>query len=688
MGAMETRTIRNTAFLRNVAFVGHGATGKTTLVEHLLLKAGAVARPGSVDEGSTVCDTSPDEKERKFSIDAAVAHAPYKGVEIHFLDAPGYPDFVGQAIGSLYAVETAMITVDAVAGVAVNTRKMWSAAGDLGLARVIVVNRMDAENASYSGVMQAIQAAFGEQCVPFTVPIGEGPGFQGVVPLLHLPEPIPDGCVDSAADLNQRAVERVVEADDEALEKYLEGEKPSGEELARLAKKAIASGTVVPVLFVSALKDIGVEDLLDFIAEDLPSPIEGWRRKVRKGTEGEDWEALEPDASGPLRAHVFKVMMDPYVGKVSTFRILSGALHSESVVLNPRTGKTEKLTHIFRPQGKDQVEVKDAIPGDILQVSKVDSFNIGDTLCEEKAPVTVPPMVFPTPMVSLAVEPKKRGDEAKISSALTRLDESDPCFLVNRDPQTHELVITGMSNLHVDVMIERLKRAGVEVNTKPPRIPYLETITAKGDAKYRHKKQTGGAGQFAEVWMRIEPVERGKGFEFENEVVGGAISASFVGSAEKGVRQVMEKGVLAGYPVVDVKVVVYDGKEHPVDSKDIAFQIAGRNAFKEAFLAARPVLLEPVVMLEIEVPSQYIGDVTGDISSRRGRVQGTDTHGDMQVIKALVPQSEVAKYSSELRSMTGGAGSFTMEFSHYDVVPQRLADQVIAQSKKTADEGE
>jgi len=688
MGAMETRTIRNSSFLRNVAVVGHGATGKTTLVEHLLAKAGAIPRPGSVDDGTSVCDFAPDEKERKFSIDSACVHFPYKGVEIQLVDAPGYPDFIGQATASLYAVETALVTVDAVAGVAVNTRRMWMASGDLGLARVIVVTRMDAENAKYGPVMEGIQAAFGDACVPFTVPVGEGPGFQGVVPLLAPPGSVPEGCVDSVEELHTRLLDRVVEVDDAALEKYLEGEKPGAEDLARLARKAIASGTLVPVLFTSAASDLGVQELLDFIAADLVSPLEGWRRKIRKGTDGDAWEELVPDPSGPFRGQVFKVVMDPYVGKISTFRILSGTLHAESVIANPRTGKSEKLTHLFRPQGKDQAEVRDAVAGDILQVSKVEGLNIGDTLCEDRETVTLPPMVFPAPMVAFAVEPKKRGDEAKISTSLTRIDESDPGFVVRRDSKTHELVITGMSNLHVDIMVERLKRAGVEVLTKPPRIPYLETIAAKGDAKYRHKKQTGGAGQFAEVWMRVEPLERGKGFEFENEVVGGAVSQPFVASAEKGVRQAMEQGVIAGYPVVDVRVTVYDGKEHPVDSKDIAFQIAGRSAFKEAVMQAKPVLLEPVVLLEIMVPSQFIGDVTGDISSRRGRIQGTDSHGDMQIIKALVPQGEVAKYSSELRSMTGGAGSFTMEFSHYDVVPPKLAEQIIAQSKKDHEDKE
>jgi len=679
---METRTIRNTAFLRNIAIVGHGATGKTTLVEHLLHKAGAIQRIGTVDEGNTVTDTLPDEKERKISIETAVVHAKYKGCEFQLLDAPGYPDFLGHAICALHAAETALITVDAVGGVAVNTRRMWSEAGKLGLARALVVTRMDAENASYSEVMQAITSAFGESCVPFDVPVGEGPSFESVVSVLSPPDEVPAACTLPVDELHEALVERIVEVDDESLEKYLEGEKPSAEELETLAKRAIAAGTLVPVLFCSAQKDIGLQKLLDFMDHDLPSPEDGLRRRILPSPESEESEELAPDPSAPFRAQVFRVVSDPFVGKITTFRIFSGALHADDSVVNAATGKSEKLAHLFRPMGKEHVEVKDGIPGDILQITKIEGFHLGDTLRDPKAKGAFPPISLPTPMVAFAIEPKKRGDEAKIGTALSKLDESDPSLSVRRDEQTGELVISGMSNLHLDIVFDRLKAAGVEVDKKPPRIPYLETIAAKGDAKYRHKKQTGGAGQFAEVWMRIEPLERGAGFEFDNAIVGGAISAQFVGSTEKGVRQVLQSGVLAGYPVVDVKVTVYDGKEHPVDSKDIAFQIAGRNAFKEAFLGAKPCLLEPVVMLEIMVPSQFIGDITGDISSRRGRVQGTDTAGDMQIIRALVPQSEVANYSTELRSMTGGEGSFTMEISHYEPVPANKAEQVIQASKK------
>lgn len=679
---METNTMRDTAVLRNVAFVGHGATGKTTLVEHLLHKMGAIERIGTIDDGNTTTDTLADEKDRKISIDASIAHANYKGCDFNFIDAPGYPDFVGQAITALYAVETAMITVDAVAGVQVNTRRMWSEAGKLGLARVIVVTRLDAENASYDDVMQSISSAFGESVVPFVLPDGEGASFHGIVSLLDPPETIPEDCVDSVEDLRERLIERIVEVDDEALEKYLEGEKPSDESLFALSKRAIAAGTMVPVLFVAAEKDAGVQKLLDFMDHDLPSPIDGVKRTFLPTADAEEGEEVAPDPAGPFRAQVFRVVTDPFVGKITTFRIYSGSLSGDTTVLNPRTDKTEKITHFFRPMGKEQSEVKEAVAGDIIQLTKIESFSLGDTLCDPSAAGFFPPIKLPTPMMAYAVEPTKRGDEAKIGTALSKIDESDPSLTVRRDELTGELVVSGVSTLHLDIVLERLKVLGVEVQTKAPRIPYLETITTKGDAKYRHKKQSGGAGQFAEVWMRLEPQERGAGFEFANEIVGGAISASFVGSAEKGVRQVLQGGVLAGYPVVDVKAIVYDGKEHPVDSKDIAFQVAGRNAFKEAFMAAKPCLLEPVVEIEVMVPSQYIGDVTGDISGRRGRVQGTDTVGDMQTIKALVPQSEVANYSTELRSMTGGAGSYTMEISHYDVVPAKLGEQIMAAAKK------
>ncbi len=677
--------MRNTAQLRNIAVVGHGGTGKTTLVEHILQKTGAIKKCGTIEEGNTFSDTLPDEKERKISIETSVAVTKHQDVELQILDAPGYPDFVGQAISALHAVETALITIDAVDGIAVNTRRMWSEAGKLGIARVLVVTKMDAENADYDKIMESIRNAFGKRCVPFVLPDGQGPNFGGIISLLTPPDEVPAGAVASIDEMHEMLVERIVEVDDDAVEKYLEGVKPELDDLAELAKRAIAAGTMVPILFVSSEKDAGVQKLLDFVAGDLPSPVEGLKR-VFKESEDADGEAVEPDPAAPLRAQVFRVVSDPFVGKITMFRIFSGTLNVDDMVTTPAGGKSEKLHHIYRPMGKEQVEIKQAIPGDIVQIAKIESFHFGDTITAAGVEGSFERIRLPMPMVSVAVEPKKRGDEAKIGGALSKIDESDPSLVVKRDEQTAELVVSGMSTLHLDIVFDRLKNAGVEVDTKPPRIPYLETIAANGDAKYRHKKQTGGAGQFAEVWMRISPRQRGEGFEFKNSIVGGAISGPFVGSVEKGVRQVLESGVVAGYPVVDVLVEIYDGKEHPVDSKDIAFQIAGRNAFKEAFQAAKPCLLEPVVMMEVMVPAQYMGDVTGDISSRRGRVQGTDSEGDMQIIKALVPLSEVASYSTELRAMTGGEGSFTMEIADYDAVPARTMQEIVAASKKDEEE--
>lgn len=683
---METKTMRTTAALRNVAFVGHGATGKTTLVEHLLEKTGAIKKAGTVQDGTTVSDNHADEKERKISIETSIMSANYNDCELQIFDAPGYPDFVGEAVSALYGVETAMITIDAVDGIAVNTRKMFAEAGKLGIARVLVVTKMDAENASYTQIMEAITAAFGERCAPFVVPDGEGPSFKGIVSVLNATD-IPDGVVDSVEKLEERLVERIVEVDDEALMNYLEGERPAAEDLERLAKDAIAQKKLVPVLFVSAEKDAGVAKLLEFMEHYMPSPDQGRLRHWHKSDDDEEGTQIEPDPSAPVRAQVVRVFIDPFVGKVTTLRIHSGTLTGDSAVHNPRgTDKAEKLGHLYRPMGKEQEEVSEAIPGDIVQFTKHEHYHLGDTLCDANESGHFPKIDLPMPMVSFAVEPKKRGDEVKVGAALGKIDESDPSLTVLRSEQTGELVLSVMSALHLDIVNARLAKAGVEIETKPPRIPYLETINAKGDAKYRHKKQSGGAGQFAEVWLRVTPRERGEGFEFKNSIVGGAISASFVGSAEKGIRQVLDTGVLAGYPVVDVLVEVYDGKEHPVDSKDIAFQVAGRNAFKEAFLAAKPSLLEPVVEIEVMVPPQYIGDITGDISGRRGRVQGTDQEGDMQVIKALVPQSEVANYSTELRSMTAGAGSYSMRHSHYDNVPGRLAEPIIAAWKKDDDD--
>ncbi|MBI1851725.1 MAG: elongation factor G [Planctomycetes bacterium] len=676
MAAYETKDIRN------VAFVGHGHAGKTTLIEAMLFKAGATKRLGHVEDGTSILDFEPEEKERKSSIDSAIAHCSFGGAEINLVDTPGYPDFIGQVIGALRAVETAVVCVNAAAGIAVNTRKTWELAGREGLSRAILITHADGENVKLDEVLTNVIETFGPQCVPAFVPVGEGPTYKGAVSVLAPTGPLAQAAGDAVAEANERFLETAVEVDDALLEKYLEGQKPSPDDVKRVTALAIARGKIVPVLYAAAPKDLGAEDCLSFVASYFPSPIAGVRRHAAPAADGAPGPEIDPNPAAPLAAQVFKTTWDPIAGKETFVRIFAGTLVSDSSFFNHRTGKPERFGHLLRPMGKDTAPIPKGIPGDIVAIGKVESLHIADTLADEKHPVKVEGLKYPTPMVSFAVEPKKRGDEQKIGTAMSKLTDEDPSFQVRRDAQTKEMVMSGVSNLQLDIFMHRIKRRNdVEVVSHPPRIPYLETITATGDARYRHKKQTGGAGQFAEVALKIEPLERGKGFEFANEIFGGAISQSYVASTEKGVRQVLEKGAIAGYPVVDIKAIVYDGKEHPVDSKDIAFQVAGRNAFKEAMRTARPVLLEPVVIIEINVPSKFMGDITSDLNGRRGRIIGMDTQGNHQIIKAQVPHSEVMTYSTELRSLTGGEGSYSMEFSHYDVVPSRIAEGIISRAK-------
>ncbi len=673
---------KQTADLRNVALVGHGDSGKTSLVEHILHKTGATTRLGRVLDGTSICDFDPEEKERKHTIDSALVHVTHKGKTINIVDTPGYPDFVRDAIGALRAVETALVAVNSATGIAVNTRKVFAYAGREGVARAIVVTKMDAENAKVEELVSSLQEQFGANCLPLDVPVGRGSSFAGVVDVLNPPASPPAGVSDMLSGARERLLETALEVDDALLERYLNGETLSPADVESVVSRAIGAGKVIPILFLSSEKGLGVEELLNAVISYFPSPKTGLRR-TGKSPSGDENASFDPEPSAPFAAQVFKAMTDPFVGKLSFFRVLSGTLKTDTHFYNPRTQKAEKTGHLLSVQGKEQRPLDEAIPGDLAAIAKIESLQIGDTLCTEKDPIVYPRIEYPTSLVSLAVEPKNRNDEGKISTALHKLADEDPTFVYRRDAQTKELVVSGSSALHLTVVLSRLKRRfGVEVNTKPPRIPYMETITTKGDANYTHKKQTGGAGQYAKVFLRVEPLERGKGFEFEDATFGGSIPQQYIASCEKGVRSVMEKGAVAGYQMVDIKAAVYDGKDHPVDSKDIAFQIAARNAFKEACRNARPVLLEPIMSVEISIPTRFMGDVTSDLNGRRGRVVGMDSVGDTQIIKATVPLAELTTYSTELRSITGGEGSFSMEFSHHDVVPSRLQADIVARSKK------
>jgi len=665
--------------IRDFALIGHGDVGKTTLVEAMIHKAGVTSRLGSVGDGTATTDYTQEEKDRKISIDTATAYCSWQGKEFNIVDTPGYQDFFGQVVSALPAVETAVLLVSAVNGVQLNTIKTWNAARKAGCAGIVVVNKMDGENINLDEVIGAIKEAVGTSCVPFNLPIGQGTSFTGVFDVFSGGQ-APAGLIGDAAGAHEEAMDAVVEVDEALLEKYLEQGTIDPAELSATLAKAVASGALVPILFAAARADKGVEEIMNMIAAVAPSPTV----RVRKATKGDKEVEIAADPNAPFASFAFKSMTDPYVGKLSFLRVFRGSLTGDASVYDVRTEAKYRVGHIYRMQGREQKEIQKAIPGDIIALAKIEAIEVNDSLTTENEPVMFPKVTFPKPMVGLAVKPKARGDEQRITGGLQKLSEEDKTFIVNRDTQTGELVVTGMSTLHLDIMLARLKnRFDVEVTTSEPKIPYKETVLGKSEARYRHKKQTGGRGQYGEVFIRLEPLERGAGFEFVDEVVGGRVPNQYIPAVEKGIREQLSKGVISGNVVEDVRVALYDGSFHPVDSSEAAFKMAAKKAFQEAFMNAKPVLLEPVVTLEITIPSEFMGDVTGDINSRRGRITGMDqAPGGLQILKVTVPLSEVMRYATELRSMTGGRGAYTMEFSHYDVVPQRIAEPIIAQAKK------
>jgi elongation factor G len=661
---------------RNIAFSGHSTCGKTTLIESLLHKSGAIQRRGSVGEGTTVCDFDPASRQRQHSIDLACAFLEHKGVQVNLIDTPGYRDFVGQIYCAVAAVECLALVVDADDGVRPNTRKVWKIAEAASLPCIVIVNRCDREHARPLEVLQEIQEQLSARALPLTLPVGTGPDFTGVEPTLKN-----DSGSDAAKAAGEKLLETVVESSDELMERYLGGEALAPEEIDRQLVAAVTARAVFPVLFTSAEKDLGVPELLDVLVTCAPPASNPRGRTFHLAAKPEEKIPVRTGVNDPFCGLVFKVVADPYVGKLSYLRVFSGSIAHNGTFVNPHTGKTEKVGKLVRLQGKEHHPIEAASAGAIVALLKLESLKNFDLLTGEKQ-VVFDRAPLPTPMFSRAVQPKSKADEKKFAEAIVKVMEEDVMIRPTRDKQTGEMVVAGTSSLHLQVLWDRLKsRYGVEVTTKEPKTPYLETIAGRGDAQYRHKKQTGGAGEFAEVWLRVEPRERGAGVEFVNSVFGGAISGSYVGSAEKGVRSVMERGVIAGCPVVDVRVDIYDGKEHPVDSKDIAFQKAGREAFKLAMQQAKPVLLEPIVHLEVTFPMENMGDIQGDLNRRRGRVIGMDSEGEFQTLKAEVPLSELSDYASSLGSVTGGQGMYSIDMSHYEVVPGNIQQKVCEAAK-------
>ncbi len=674
--------------IRNVAVLSHSGAGKTSLVEAMLYRAGSLATLGRVEDGSTVSDHTPEEKRRKISIYTSIHPLTWKGEAFNVLDTPGYADFTGEIRGAQAAADAALVVVSAVSGVAVGTERVWSSSVERELSSLFVINKMDRENADFFRTMADIEATLQGNIAAIQIPIGQAEDFRGIVDLLTMkaylwpdnePQevPVPDEVAGVAQEYRDRLVEAIVETDDELMMQYLEDADLDAGAVMDAFDRAVRAGELTPVLLTSATRVMGVSLLMDFMVHGVRHVQDHRPLEVEAG------ESPQLGEGHPFGARVFKTVVDPYLGKVSLMRVLAGELKAGATVRDANQEADVRVAHLYVPNGKDLSEVKELSAGMIGAITKVDEVKTGDTLCDPAHVFKLAPIRFPSPVMALALTPRSRGDEDKLSDALHKLLDADPTLLLERNADTHETVLWGMGHVHLEIAVNALKdRFGVEVDTRPPAVAYRETIQGSGDARYRHKKQTGGAGQFAEVALRVAPLGRGEGFQFDWKVVGGTIPTQFQTSCEKGVRSALESGVLGHFPVQDLKVEVYDGKHHPVDSKDIAFQIASAQAFKEAMQQARPALLEPVALLKVRVPDRFTGDVISDLNTRRGRILGMDSEGSVSVVSAHVPMAEILSYSPDLRSMTGGRGVFSLKFDHYDAVPSQVADRVLAEREK------
>jgi elongation factor G len=685
------------ADIRNVALVGHGASGKTSLADYVLFKEGVATRVGSVEDGTSLLDVDDDEKERKHTVSAAVCHFTHEGKRINLVDTPGYPDFIGQVVGALRAVENAVVVINATAGIEVNTHRTFQLAAEANLARIVLVDKCDQENIEFERLLGYIQETFGQGCVPLNVPDGLGTAFTSVISILK-PSGQPKGVKADVNALNAVLMDAIAEADEELMMRYLDGETLSPEEIAKGVTKALAAGTLIPILFASSKTGVGVDAFVQCLADYALPPT-----AVKRSATNEAGEVtpIEPDPNGPLVAQVFKTRIDPFVAKMSYVRIYSGTLHKDSQVEVSGHTKLVKIGQLLDVQGGKQEQIESAGPGDLVALVKMDDLHTGDTLRKETH-VELPRIEFPRPMVGRAVEPKSRADQTKISSALAKIVEEDPTFKVYRDPQTKEMVMQGMSELHLLMVQDKLAhRDKVEIVTHMPKVPYRETISGRAEGHYRHKKQSGGSGQFAEVHLRVSALPHGiepeefftrdnfeglrsyhydpeLNFAFIDGVHGGSVPNNFIPAVEKGVKERMEKGIIAGYQVQDIAVELFFGKDHPVDSNETAFKKASSMCLRDVFQKAKPTLLEPIVDLLIRVPANHIGDVTSDLNTRRGRMEGMDeAPGGFTIVKAKAPLAEVMTYTRSLSSLSGGTGSFTMEFSHYDMVPPNEQKKII-----------
>lgn len=679
--------------IRNISLIGHSGSGKTSLAEALLYNSNALERLGNIEDGNTVCDYDPEEKNRKISFTTSIAPCEWKNKKINILDTPGYFDFVGEVKSALRVTEGAVIVTCAVSGVEVGTEQVFRFAGDANFPRMFFINKMDRENANFKKVLDEIRGSLGRRAIPFQLPIGKEENFKGIVDLVcekaytfedkGIKEiSIPDELKSDVEEYRVMLIEAAAETDDELLTKYLEGEELTQEDIQKGLKSGINDGEIFPIFCGSALKNIGVNFLLDAISAYIPSPTER-EPEIAKNIETDEEITVKCTSDAPFSALVFKTMADPYVGKLTLFKVFSGSVKSDSTVYNVVTEETEKTGQIYVLMGSEQKNVKQVFAGDIVAVAKLQNTNTNDTIVQEGNNIKLQDIEFPKPVLTMAAVPKTQGDEDKISSGFARLMEEDKTFQVEKDRETSELLVSGMGEIHLEVLGAKLKnKFGAEMELKLPKVPYRETIKSTVKIEGKHKKQSGGRGQYGHVYLELKPIDVENKLEFEDEIFGGAVPKQYIPAVEKGIEEALEEGVLAGYPMVGIKAILYDGSYHPVDSSEMAFKIAGSMAFKKGASQAKPVLLEPIMDVEVIIPQDYMGDIIGDLNKRRGKVMGMEPKKKKQHIKAQVPLAEIFRYATDLRSITQGRGTFTSSFSHYEEVPGQLAEKIIEQSDK------
>lgn len=663
--------------IRNIVLLSHSGAGKTILAEAMLHTSGATTRLGRVEDGTTASDFEPEEHKRATSVNTAVLNTQWRDHKINILDTPGYADYRGEVVSGVRVADTAVIVVAAQAGIEVGTGQMWNMAAERDLPRIVFISKIDRENSDFYSVVESLQERFGRHLVPVQIPVGAEADFSGVVDLLDPGADVPAEVADTVEDARERLIEAVAEIDDDLADKYLEGEEITHDEMVEGIKQGLMTGELIPILAGSPVNELGVSEFMDFVVEYLPSPAEVGAAAAHAPGSDDETE-LECDSSGPVAALVFKTAADPFVGKLSYFRVYSGTFAGDSQMYNANRGETERIAQVFEIQGKEQFAVPELAAGDIGAVTKLNTVLTGDTLCSSEQPVILEGLRFPSAVYLRAVYPKSKADVDKMTSSLSRIVEEDPSVVISREPDTNEMLIAGLGDTHLGVTIEKMQRKfGAEMILEIPRVPYKETINGRARVEYRHKKQTGGHGQFGHVWIEVEPMPRGTGFEFSETIVGGVVPREYIPSVEKGVRNALSGGVVAGYPVVDMKATLVDGSFHPVDSSGVSFEIAGGQAATKGIQQATPIILEPIMKVEITVPDNFTGDIIGDLNSRRGRIQGMIPGDGTTTLQVEAPQAEMLTYATELRSQTQGQGDFTMEFDHFEEVPTHMVDRVV-----------